>query len=214
MVARPALAEVEVSHAPAGPEIDRMRASVAAQLFRRPPSMHDDDVIAERYRMEKRIGQGSMATVWRARDEREGTTVALKLLRSRDVCRGTGIARMLREARLAAAIDHPNVVRVLDCGQYGNGGAYVAMELIHGESLAALLKREGALPWPRARALLLQIADALASAHAVGVMHRDLKPANIIVAGPREAPVCKVIDFGLARPLGVDPDTGKLTGTG
>jgi serine/threonine-protein kinase len=198
---------------PEGPEIERMRAAVKAQLFKRPPSLHDDDVVAERYRVGPRIGSGNMASVHRAHDLRDDAVVALKLLRSRDVLGGTGLARMRREAALLAKLDHPNLVRVLDSGEYKNG-AYVAMELIEGEPLAKLMQREGAIPWPRARELLLQIADGLASAHAAGVMHRDLKPANILVGGRKDAPTCKVIDFGLARPLGVDPDTGKLTGTG
>ena len=206
--------QTPVAPPPQGPDIDRMRAAVRAQLFRAKQSLHDDDVIAERYRLERRIGSGSMATVWRAHDELEDRVVALKLLRSRDVFAGTGVERMLREAKLAGGLDHPNIVRVFDCGQYGDGCAYVAMALVEGRSLADYLAEQGPLPWARARAVLLQVADALAAAHASGVMHRDLKPANILLTESGDELHCTVIDFGLARPIGVDPNTGKLTGTG
>jgi serine/threonine-protein kinase len=199
---------------PDGPDIQRLRAAISAQLFTRSPTVNDDDVVDGRYRLLENIGRGSMATVWRARDEHDGSEVAIKLLRSRDLFAGSAVARMLREAELAGSIVHPHVVRVLGHGPHQGGGAYVVMELVDGESLAAVLEREGALPWPRARDVLLQIADALAAAHARGVVHRDLKPANVIVTRAAEGLQCKVIDFGLARPIGVDPSTGKLTGTG
>jgi serine/threonine-protein kinase len=202
-----------VTAAPSGPDLDRVNAAVRAQLLRAAVTLHDDDVIAERYRLLGRVGRGSTATVWRARDERDGSIVALKLLRSRDLFAGTGVQRMFREAKLAGSLDHTNIVRVLDCGEYGDK-AYVAMELVEGRSLAEVIAKDGPMPWPKARAVFLQIADALAAAHGKGVVHRDLKPANILVTDGPEGPVCKVIDFGLARPTGVDPSTGRLTGTG
>jgi predicted Ser/Thr protein kinase len=147
--------------------------------------------------LDEELGRGSYGVVWRATDLEIGREVALKALRgdpseeSRE--------RFLREARTAARLAHPHIVRVFGAGEH-EGRPYFAMELIEGRRL------QGPLPPAEACPLLAQVADAVAHAHARGVVHRDLKPGNILLDGPR--PV--VTDFGAARAV----DDPRLTRTG
>ncbi len=133
-----------------------------------------------------------MGTVYRARDLFLGRTVALKVHRKRP--NEQGLRRFLQEARAAQSLSHPNLAATYDAGSEGDH-YYLAMELVSGTSLAAIVKG-GPLPWPDALAVGLQIAAGLAKAHHTGVMHRDLKPSNIMLS--REGSV-KLVDFGLAK---------------
>ncbi len=145
------------------------------------------------YRLGERIGSGGMGIVYRAHDP-AGAEVALKVLRRRDDARPEQRKRFLREARSQFAVQHPNVARVLEIGEHEEE-AFIAMELLSGESLRSVMSR-GPLTIAAVVELALGVARGVAAAHAAGIVHRDLKPENVMVE-PDGCP--KVLDFGLAR---------------
>ena len=150
-----------------------------------------------RYKIRRRIGRGGMGEVWAAWDETLKREVALKVLRT-DRQDAVAVARFEIEVRATTELSHPNTVRVFDFGATEDG--IYAMELLEGEPLSALLRREGKLEPARAVWLGTQVARALAEAHARGIVHRDMKPENVFVthAGD-ESDHAKVLDFGIAR---------------
>jgi serine/threonine-protein kinase len=154
-------------------------------------------VLGGRYRLVELLGQGGMATIYRARDSQLERDVAVKILRPEYGADPDFNERFRHEAQSAASLNHPSVVAVYD---YGTDpvGPFIVMELVEGEDLATIIRRSGALP-PRAAArLVAQAARAVAAAHARGFVHRDIKPGNILVT--HEGRV-KVADFGIARAL-------------
>jgi serine/threonine-protein kinase len=157
--------------------------------------------ISERYVVERELGRGGMATVYLARDARHERQVAIKVLEGHVTPEGAD--RFLREIRIAARLTHPHVLGVHDSGE-SEGRLYYVMPYVAGETLRARLTRDGALPIAEARRLLRELADALAHAHAQGVVHRDLKPENVLVSGGHAV----VADFGIARALAVATGTG------
>jgi TolB-like protein len=148
----------------------------------------------DQYRIVSSLGAGGMGEVYHARDEHLDRDVAIKLLPAEDLDDATARARLLREARAAAALNHPNVCTIFEVGE-ADGHAYIAMELVEGRTLAAMLAA-GPLPVDQALHYTRQLADALAHAHDRGVVHRDLKSANVIVTPDGRV---KVLDFGLAK---------------
>jgi serine/threonine protein kinase len=162
----------------------------------------------ERYTIESLIGQGGMGRVYRAYDARLQRRVALKLMR-RDAFQGVQAGdRMLREARAAAALSHPNAVAIFDVGEF-QGTAFFSMELVEGQTLRAYvgdpaLRLEQKLVW------LLDVARALAAAHRTGLIHRDVKPENVIVCASGMA---KVLDFGIAKRARAGPSADGEAGT-
>ena len=146
-----------------------------------------------RYRVEALLGEGGMGQVYRATDERLRRQVALKLLSPGSLEAGAA-ERLLREARAAAAIDHPNVVAIFDVGEE-NAIPFLAMELVPGATLRRYVG--GAAPLAQRLQWLLAVARALAAAHKRGLVHRDIKPENVMV---RDDNLAKVLDFGIARP--------------
>ena len=150
------------------------------------------------YRLRERLGSGAMGEVWLAEDTRLHRLVALKMLPARTAGDAEAAARLVREARIASSLNHPNVAVVHDVGETEHEGqktAYVAMEYVKGRTLSQLLEggRMGvATILPIAR----QVAEALGDAHEHGVVHRDVKPGNVMV---NERGLVKVLDFGLAR---------------
>ncbi len=166
------------------------------------------EVIADRYRLQRELGRGGMGVVWVAHSLVLGVDVALKLIRASAA--GPLASRMAREAHAAARLGHPALVRVFDFGWTNRGDPFLVMELVQGETLAALLARESRLPAIRAVQMLLPIADGLRLAHDRSIIHRDIKPENIFLAADslgRTQP--KLLDFGIAK-VGQSVD-GKLT---
>lgn len=155
-------------------------------------------VIDGRYEVEGLIGEGGMGVVMRARHRFTGAVVALKMLHPHLRMRSDLAARFLVEARAPAAIGHPGIVAVLDGGVTAEGDPYFAMELLQGEPLHQLMRRQ-MLPFEAARQICLQILDALSAAHAAGFIHRDLKPENVFVQSPSGA--IKLLDFGITKSL-------------
>jgi tRNA A-37 threonylcarbamoyl transferase component Bud32 len=159
-------------------------------------------IVDRRYEVEAVIGEGGMGRVYRVRHVSLGKRFALKALRQ-DLATDTEIAtRFIHEARTAASVAHPGLVQISDFGHLPTGQAYFVMELLEGLPLSALLRRYGALPVGRAVQLAAKVADALAAAHAAGVVHRDLKPDNIHVRPLDEQDEVKIVDFGLAKVIG------------
>ena len=164
-------------------------------------------VLGGRYRLVELLGQGGMATIYRARDNQLERDVAVKVLRPEYGADPDFIDRFRHEAQSAASLNHPGIVAVHDYGT-DPAGPFIVMELVEGEDLATIVRRTGALP-PRAAArLVAQAARAIAAAHDRGFVHRDVKPGNILVT--REGRV-KVTDFGIARAL--SESTLTLPGT-
>jgi eukaryotic-like serine/threonine-protein kinase len=162
--------------------------------------------VAGRYELVRPLGRGAMAVVDLARDVELDRRVAVKRLAEHLARDGDLRARFLREARLAARLAHPNVVRIFDVGEDG-GTPFIAMEYVDGETLADLLARRGALPADEAAGLGVQLCRGLASAHAAGLVHRDVKPQNLLLG--RDG-VLKLGDFGVAR----GADATRLTQAG
>jgi serine/threonine-protein kinase len=154
-------------------------------------------VIAGKYRLESELGRGGMGAVYSARHVVTGRRFAVKLLGRELRGDARAEARLLREATLASAIQHPAIVEVYDVG-VDRGQPYMVMRLVHGETLSRRLER-GALQPAEAIALLLPVIDAVAAAHACGIVHRDLKPDNVMIEreGVREQP--RVLDFGISK---------------
>lgn len=152
-------------------------------------------MIAGRYSLDREIGRGGMGAVWLGRDEVLGRPVALKRVGLVPGGTSPDLERAEREARLAARLNHPHVVAVFDLVDEA-GERWLVMEHVPGTTLAELVRRRGPLPPDRAAQLLAQAADALAAAHAAGIVHRDVKPSNMLVS---ESGRVKLSDFGIAR---------------
>lgn len=174
------------------------------------------------YELEQPIGSGGVSQVWSARDSRSGRQVALKLLRVGAPTDELSYVRFTREAHASRSVPHPAVVPVLEVLSH-DGMPVLVMELLRGETLRAVLLREGRLALDRTAALLLPIAEALQHAHDAGIVHRDLKPENVFVqAGESgDAARSRLLDFGVARFYEPPPGTegapvtalGTLVGT-
>ncbi len=178
--------------------------------------MDDLPRVIDRYRLESRLGAGGMGVVFRAIDLPANQQVAVKLLRPEYQTHEAAL-RFNREMKHTARLTHPNVVKVLDIGKTKEGELYFVMELLGGDSLAAVLRREKTLSAERAVNLGVQVCAALQAAHAAGIIHRDIKPANLVlIPRPGQSELVKVLDFGIARSLGEETEltrTGLVVGT-
>jgi serine/threonine-protein kinase len=171
-------------------------------------------VLADRYRIERKLGEGGMGAVYLGEHVKMRRKSAIKVLTKALAHDADAVARFNREAANAARINHSNVCAIYDFGETSDGLIYLAMEYIEGETLNELLRREGPLPPRRAARLLGQAGDALQAAHDLGIVHRDLKPDNIMVTHGRDgADVVKVVDFGIAKAIGGE-EGQKVTKTG
>jgi serine/threonine protein kinase len=149
--------------------------------------------LADRYRVERELGQGGMATVYLAEDLKHHRRVALKVLRP-ELAATLGPDRFFREIEVAAKLQHPHILPLHDSGEAG-GFLYYVMPFVDGESLRGRLARGGELPIHDAVRILAEVADALAYAHGHGVVHRDIKPDNVLLSGRHAL----VTDFGVAN---------------
>jgi serine/threonine-protein kinase len=172
-------------------------------------------VVADRYHVVKKLGEGGMGQVYLAEHVKMGRRSAIKVMNPSMIHDPDAVARFNREASNASRITHPNVCAIYDFGETPDGLIYLAMEFIEGQPLTDLLERDGALPLPRAVSVFLQVADALQAAHDLGIVHRDLKPDNIMLTrGKGGQDVVKVVDFGIAKAVGGDQSGQKVTKTG
>ena len=172
-------------------------------------------VVADRYHVIKKLGEGGMGQVYLAEHVKMGRRSAIKVMSPAMVHDPDAVARFNREAANASRITHPNVCAVYDFGETPDGLIYLAMEFVEGEPLTAIIEHEGALPLARATSIFKQTADALQAAHDLGIVHRDLKPDNNMVARTRDgADLVKVVDFGIAKAVGGDDAGQKVTKTG
>ncbi|MDB4953176.1 MAG: serine/threonine protein kinase [Myxococcales bacterium] len=156
-------------------------------------------VLASRYAIDGRLGDGGMGTVYRARHVKMGRIFAIKILHRRLLANPKVVRRFAREAELAGRLGHPNVVGVVDVGETPDGLHYLVMEHAPGKSLATLIEQESPMPAERVIELARQLCDGLQHAHDVGLIHRDFKPENVIVdrdAHGHETP--RIVDFGIA----------------
>jgi tRNA A-37 threonylcarbamoyl transferase component Bud32 len=169
------------------------------------------DFLRDRYALERELGRGGMATVYLAHDRRHGRPVALKVLRP-DLAAVLGAERFLREIHIAARLQHPNILTLIDSGEVpdaprpGRGTLFYVMPYVDGETLRERLRREGRLSAPDTVRVLQEVLDALACAHQSGIVHRDIKPENIMLTGSpsRERGTtgrvhALVMDFGVAK---------------
>jgi serine/threonine-protein kinase len=171
------------------------------------------EIIADRYHVTRKLGEGGMGEVYLAEHVKMGRPCALKVIRHALVHDADALARFTREAGNASRITHPNVAAIYDFGETPDGVVFLAMEYVEGESLQSLLRREGSLPPERVVAIVRQVAAALADAHALGIVHRDLKPENIMIGRSRDGgDLVKVVDFGIAK--AVTGDRQQVTKTG
>jgi tRNA A-37 threonylcarbamoyl transferase component Bud32 len=175
-------------------------------------------VLADRYQIIRRIGEGGMGAVYEAKHTVIGKRVAVKVLLEKFLAKSDFVARLLQEARLASSIGHEHIVDVTDFGTTTDGRSFVVMEFLDGESLAELAMREAPLPIERSLGIARQVASALGAAHAKGIFHRDVKPENIYLVKRGDADFVKVVDFGISKAVKPGGDEGgesyRLTHTG
>jgi serine/threonine protein kinase len=170
-------------------------------------------LLAQRYRLVSHLGGGGMGDVYRAVNEVVNREVAIKLLRPELSRSRETVARFVREARAANAVRHPNVVDILDVATAEDGTPFLVQELLHGHDLSVPLNQRGRVSCAEALDWMIPVVDAVAAAHAQGLMHRDLKPENVFLATqPGGAVIPKVLDFGLSR--SVDDRSQRVTATG
>ncbi|HEY7594126.1 MAG TPA: serine/threonine-protein kinase, partial [Actinophytocola sp.] len=177
--------------------------------------MEPGDLLAGRYRLLSLVGRGAMGIVWRARDERLDRVVAVKELlleaSADDAKAEEATARAMREGRIAGRVKHPNAIAVHDVVEH-DGRPCLVMEYLKSESLGALITARGHLPPDEVAAIGVQVAGALAEAHAAGIVHRDVKPDNVLITATGTA---KITDFGVSRAAGdaTVTATGFMAGT-
>lgn len=170
-------------------------------------------VVAERYHVIKKLGEGGMGAVYLAEHVKMGRKSALKVMHPGMNADPDAVARFNREASNASRLSHPNICGIYDFGETPEGLIYLAMEFIEGKALADLIEADGALAPARAASIVHQTADALQIAHDAGIVHRDLKPDNIMVTKHRDgSDLVKVVDFGIAKAS--SSDAQKVTKTG
>jgi serine/threonine protein kinase len=200
---------------------DPVPEPAAAPVAPAAPELRTDalvgSVLADRYEILRRIGEGGMGAVYEARHTVIGKRVAVKVLLEKFLEKPELVARLLQEARLASSIGHENIVDVTDFGTTVDGRAFVVMEFLEGESLAQLVIRDAPLPVERSLRISRQVASALGAAHDKGIVHRDVKPENVYLVRRADADYVKVVDFGVSKAVHTreeGPEWQRLTRTG
>jgi serine/threonine protein kinase len=155
--------------------------------------------LAGKYRVEERLSEGGMGTVYRGTHILMDKTVAIKVLRSSLAADEKIVARFSREARAASRISHPHAVSVTDFGESEDGIVFLVMEYLRGKTLKAVIRQAGRLPLSRVVEIIRQVGGALDTAHSQGVVHRDLKSDNIMLLSTNGLDYAKVLDFGIAK---------------
>jgi len=183
------------------------------QLNRREKDELVGTVIDGRFEVRGFLGQGGMGTVYRAWQKSIGREVAIKVIDRRFVSDEMAVRRFLREARLASQLSQPNTVSIFDVGQSADGRLFLAMELLRGRTLQEVVAADGPFSAQRAAHVGVQLCDALDAASRLQIVHRDLKPANVILLDdPPGRDLIKVLDFGLAKTLGVEESSATQSG--
>jgi serine/threonine protein kinase len=181
------------------------------------PVSRVDELLADKYRIIRFIGEGGMGTVYEAQHTVVGRRFAVKFLHSELAKEDEILERFRREARAAGALESENIAQVVDFGHAADGIPYIVMEFLVGEDLAQFLAREGPLPLARAVNIIIQACRGLDAAHAAGIIHRDLKPENLFVCRRGDgSDLIKILDFGIAKLAlaGVDGEGASVTRTG
>src|SRR6185295_7529543 len=196
-----------VAHDAAGEFLASLDTAAAAALLSKPTTPDDAPEAIGAYRIVRRLGGGGMGVVYLAHDPKLERPVALKIVR-RDLGLGdTPAAALLREARAASALDHPNIAPIYEVGETLDRRIFIAMAYCEGESLADVIARGPMAPRDAAE-IARQIADALAAAHKRGIVHRDVKPANVMISDGGRA---RLVDFGIAHVSGTERGTQNPT---
>ena len=190
----------------------------ATLVLENPSDNLTGNLLADRYLVDRKLGEGGMGEVYLAEHIRMKRKVAVKVMRAWLTKDPAAIGRFHREAENASQITHPNVAGVYDFGETSEGVVYLAMEFVEGEPLTAILDREKVINHIRASDIVSQTADALAAAHSLGILHRDLKPDNVMIGRTRaRTDLVKLLDFGIARVMGRETQhftsTGLIVGT-
>lgn len=174
------------------------------------------EIIASRYRIEARLGDGAMGAVYRARHVKLGRPFAVKVLRPALLGDETIRQRFRREAKLAGSLDHHNIVGMVDIGETSDGLCYLVMEYAPGATLYDLILQSAPLPTEQVIAIMRQLCDGLAHAHDRGLIHRDFKPENVVLERSERSERLKIIDFGIAilRDEAMSSSPERLTTTG
>src|SRR3954465_531507 len=162
--------------------------------------VHEGQILAGKFRIERVLGQGGMGVVVAATHLQLDQRVALKFLLPEALSNPEAVERFAREARAAVKIKSEHVARVADVGTLESGAPYMVMEYLEGSDLATWLQQRGKLPVEQAIEFVLQACEAIAEAHALGIVHRDLKPANLFVIQRADGVLAvKVLDFGISK---------------
>ncbi len=164
------------------------------------------ELIEEKYRLVRTIGQGGMATVWEAEHVRLKSKVAVKLIHTPHAALGGYLGRFLEEAQVAAAINHRNVIDIIDFGTTEDGVPFMVMELLLGDTLADRIEERAPLPIEEAVELGAQILSALAAVHESGIIHRDLKPENVMFGRDADGTFPKLVDFGISKNVAAEAE--------
>jgi serine/threonine protein kinase/ligand-binding sensor domain-containing protein len=192
-------------------ELDRKNAELVAsqeranRIFSAFTDVLPGSVLDSKYRIGERIGSGGFATVFRGVQLSLDRAVAVKVFRpAQGNDSAMALERFQREGMTACRVNHPNAIQVFDAGLSSDGIPYIVMELLEGRSLSAEIRRTGGLPLRRALGIAIPICEALAAAHAAGLVHRDIKPDNVFLSRTAEGEVVKLLDFGIAKLLDAD----------
>ena len=186
--------------------------TVLAEVPKRPTTHLETGSLFAGYRIEGVFERGGMGVVYRAVDPDLDREVALKIIAPEHTQNATAVARFKAECRLAASIEHPNIVPIHRGGE-SDGRLYLAMRFVPGTNLRKIIDR-GPMDLPRVASIIGQVGSALDAAHDAGLVHRDVKPANILVSGPADKPQVYLTDFGLTKQLGSVADGEVLTREG